>query len=82
MFEQMHIALMKRAYRASNRREANAQIVKHNRRIEALRIAKQEVECIENLKVDKKTTLHKVNYAKFMLFDLYVSFHSIHFQTY
>jgi hypothetical protein len=61
MFEHMHIALMKRAYRSSNRRKANKQMVTYNRRLEALRVAENDVESVmEKQDVNKKTALHKV----------------------
>jgi hypothetical protein len=66
MFEHMHIALMKRAYRSSNRRKANKQMVTYNRRLEALRVAENDVESVmEKQDVNKKTALHKV-----MLFNM------------
>lgn len=37
MYEHLHIALMKIPYRASNKREYIEYIIKHNRRLEALR---------------------------------------------
>lgn len=37
IYEQLHIQLMKLAYRASNKRDAIEQIVNHNRRLENVR---------------------------------------------
>jgi hypothetical protein len=37
MYEQLHIALMKIAYRRSNKKDWQSYIVKHNRRLQALR---------------------------------------------
>ena len=37
MYEHLHIALMKTAYRASNKKDYHSFIVKHNRRLQALR---------------------------------------------
>lgn len=37
MYEHLHIALMKTAYRSSNKKDYLSYIVKHNRRLQALR---------------------------------------------
>jgi len=57
IYEHMHISHMKNAYRASNKRAATPQIVKHNRRLQALR--KIEIEAHDK-EIEKPTTLEKV----------------------
>jgi len=44
LYEHLHIALMKAAYRRSNRKDYINYIVKHNRRLQALRKNAQERE--------------------------------------
>ncbi len=44
MYEHLHIALMKIPYRASNKREYIEYIIKHYRRLEALRRNAVEIE--------------------------------------
>ena len=48
MYEHLHIALMKTAYRASNKKDYQSFIVKHNRRLQALRKSALEKEGFEH----------------------------------
>lgn len=55
-YEQMHIVLMKVAYRASNKRAATLQILNHNRRLESLRKISLHMDGFKNRYVKEKTT--------------------------
>lgn len=63
MWKHFHIVHMKSAYRKSNKKDANAQIVKHNRRLDILRKIGQEMEDTSRVHIDKVTTLDKVSFA-------------------
>lgn len=63
MWEHFHIVHMKSAYRKSNKKDANAQIVKHNRRLDILRKIGQEMEDTNRVPVDKVTALDKVSFG-------------------
>jgi hypothetical protein len=61
MYEHLHIAIMKIPYRASNRRDIIDYIVKHNRRMEALRRATHGREEFFS-SLGKNTTLNMVSF--------------------
>lgn len=50
LYENLHIALMKRAYRASNKRDFQKFIIKYNRRLQALRTNVQGMDGFEKPK--------------------------------
>ena len=60
MYEHLHIALMKIPYRASNKRDYIDYIVKHNRRLEALRRGATDKDGYSP-PIGKNTTLDMVN---------------------
>ena len=60
LYEQFHIALMKTAYRSSNKRQATPQIVRHNKRLQSLRRATKQIEGLESRKKAVNTPLKKV----------------------
>ena len=59
LYEHLHIALMKSAYRRSNKKDYINYIVKHNRRLQALRKNAQEREGFAPI-VEKTTDLDLV----------------------
>ena len=61
LYEHLHFALMKAAYRRSNRKDYINYIVKHNRRLQALRKNAQEREGFAP-NVEKKTALDLVSF--------------------
>jgi hypothetical protein len=69
MFEHMHVALMKKAYRRSNKKNASLQIIKHNRRLEMLRTVGRHLQGFENIQVHRETILDNVCELPF---DLYI----------
>jgi hypothetical protein len=61
-YEQLHITLMKKGYRASNKRNATSQILKHNYRLNALRkLSMNKDEYEKKTKAQKYTALDEVN---------------------
>ncbi len=68
MYEQFHIALMKTAYRSSNRRNATPFIVRHNKRLQSLRRVAKQIEGLENYKKIIDTPLKKVGILNFNIY--------------
>ena len=64
LYEHLHIALMKSAYRNSNRRNYSTYIVKHNKRLQALRKYALEREGFSQ-PVEKTTALDLVHEIKY-----------------
>jgi hypothetical protein len=60
MFEHLHIDLMKKSYRSSNRRDFTGHILKRNSLLQAYRRKSGELEPFENSTSERMTTLDEV----------------------